>query len=366
MMVLVALTVALLIGAAVSLQAQTPVPSAASLVLTLTPLPTGDGVDDEDRPGGTPKVSIIPIEYTQAVGGQLEPDSSAALYTFRGQEGDAVTISMTSWTFNSYLTLIDPYGSEIAWDDDGGGYPDALLGPYLLPQTGDYQIRASSYTSEPRGTFTLRLDKVEVANLALGESADITFAERDSAVYFAFDGKGGDVLNIVVNSDGTLDTRLRVRGASDTYDLIADDDSGAGFDPEISRLIIPYDNQYIITVEPYAPGMTGTVRLNIDASLLASLEDGTQTLSLGSKRSQDVVTFEGRAGEQVRITVVVTNGRPDYMTIHITQNGQEITSISSSFVSEHSFLITTPFDERVNVQLESSTNVVLEVTLERL
>ena len=327
---------ALLIGATISLQAQTP------------------------------SVSIKPIEYTQAVEGSLEPDHAFALYTFRGQQGDAVTISLNSWTFNAYLSLLDASGNEIAWDDDSGGYPDALLGPVMLPQTGDYQIRASSNESEPRGTFTLRLEKVEVKTLGFGESADITFTERDPAAYFAFDGKVGDVLNIVVNSDSTLDTRLRVRGVGDSYDLITDDDSGAGFDPEISRLIIPHDNQYIIAVEPYAPGMTGTVRLTIEASPLASLEDGTQTVSLGSKRSRDVVTFEGRTGEQTRITVVVTNGRPDYLTIRITQKGEEITSISSSFVGELSFMITTPFEGRVNVQLENSTNVVLEVTLERV
>lgn len=356
-MLLLVLSVALLTGAAVGLQA--PVLSADALLLTPTSAPMDD---TEGGPDGAFKL----IEYTQTVEGSLGPDSSAAFYTFRGQQGDTITISMKALTFNAYLTLIDSYGSEIAWDDDSGGYPDALLGPYRLPQTGDYQIRASSYDSQPRGAFTLRLNKTNVENLTFGESAEITFTERDVAVYFAFDGTAGDVLNIVVNSDGKLDTRLRVRGAGDSYDLAADDDSGAGFDPEISRLIVPYDNQYIIAVEPYAPGMTGTVRLNIEASQLASLDDGTQTLSLGSKRPQEVVTFEGRTGEQVWITVVVTNGRPDYLTIRITQSGQEITSITSSSVGELRFLIMTPFDERVNVQLENSTNVVLEVTLERV
>lgn len=359
-LLLLALSAAFLIVSAVSSQAA---PSTVELAL-LTPTPTPLGAGDEGGPGET--LSIRPIEYTQVIEGSLEPDRPAALYTFRGQRGDAVTISMKSSTLNAYLTLTDAYGSEIAWDDDGGGYPDALLGPYMLPETGDYQIRASSNDFEPRGAFTLRLNKVEVKQLTFGESADVTFTERDSAVYFAFDGKVGDVLNIVVNSDGKLDTRLRVRGVGDNYDLITDDDSGAGFDPEISRLIISYDNQYIIAVEPFASGMTGTVRLTLDASPLASLEDGTQTVSLGSKRSQDVVTFEGRTGEQVRIKVVVINGRPDYLTIRATQNGQEIASISSSFVGELSFLITTPFDGRVNVQLENSTNVVLEATLERV
>jgi hypothetical protein len=353
-LLLLTLSVALPIGAANSLQAQTPIPLADVLLLTPTPVRTG-----------TSPVSIKPIEYSQTVEGSLEPDNTFALYTFRGQQGDAVTIAMKSWTLNAYLTLIDSSGSEIAWDDDSGGYPDALLGPYILPQTGDYQIRASS-NSEPHGTFTLHLDKVEVEPITLGQSADATFTERAPAVYFTFDGKVGDVLTIVVNSDEKLDTRLRVRGVGDSYDLIADDDSGAGFDPEISRLIIPDDDQYIIAVEPYAPGMTGTVRLHLEASPLASLEDGTQTISLGSKRSRDVVTFEGRMGEQVRLTVVVTNGRPDYMTIRVTQHGQEITSISSSFVGEVSFLVTTPFDGRVNVQFENSTNMVLEVTLERV
>ena len=334
---LVALSLTLLVGGTVNLQAQTPAPA--------------------------PSVRLI--EYTQEVEGSLDPESAAALYSFRGQQGDAVTISMKSWTFDSYLTLIDSGGNEVAWDDDSGGYPDALLGPYILPQTGDYQIRASTYTSETQGTFTLRLEKVELGKLSLGESAEVSLTERHPAAYFVYDGKVGDVLDIVVNSDEGLDTRLRVRGVGDSYDLVSDDDSGAGFDPEINHLLIPNDSLYIIAVEPYAPGMTGTVQLSLNASPLVSLDEGTQTISLGSKRTQDLLTFAGRAGEQVRITVRVTNGRPDYMSIHVTQSGQEITSISSSSVNELSFLMTPPADGRVNVQLENSSNVVLEVSLER-
>ena len=78
-----------------------------------------------------------------------------------------------------------------------------------------------------------------------------------------------------------------------------------------------------------------------------------------------MVTFEGRAGEQVRITVLVTNGRPDYLTIRVTQASQELTTITSRYVGELSFLVMTPLDGRVNVQLENSTNVVLDVTMER-
>lgn len=359
------LVLALLISV-VGLQAQTPTLSVAALILTPTPVPANVGVEDTGGSAGAPSSSIRPIEYTQVVEGSLTPDSPVTLFRFRGQQGDAVTIHMASWTFNAYLTLLDSDGSEITWDDDSGGYPDALLGPYILPQTGDYQIRASSNESEPRGTFTLRLNKVEVVSLTLGETVNITFTERDPAGYFSFEGKAGDVVNLVVNSDGNLDTRLRVRGVGDNYDLVADDDSGAGFDPEISHLMIPADNQYMIIVEPYAPGMTGTVSLTLDAAQLASLEDGPQIISLGSKRSQDVVTFEGRTGEQVWITVIVTHGRPNYMTSRVTQNGQEIASLGSSFVGEFSFLITPLFDAPAHVQFENSTNVVLAITLERV
>jgi hypothetical protein len=358
-LLLLALVFMLLFSAALSLQAQTAVP-------TVTPSPTFVGGGGGGGGGGPSNPQTIkPIEYSQTVEGVLDTSTFTALYTFRGQQGDAVTIRMSSVAFNAYLTLIDSFGSEIAWDDDGAGYPDSLLGPYILPQTGDYQIRASSYDYEPRGSFTLRLDKVDVQNLTFGDTTDVTFTERDSAAYFVFEGKAGDVLSITVNSGGDLDTRLRVRGRGDSYDLMADDDSGAGFDPEISRLIIPYDNQYVIAVETFAPGQTGTVKLSVGTSDLASLDDSPQTVTLGNKRSQDVLTFEGKAGERVRINVVVTSGRTDYMTTRVTQNGQELTYISSSYLAELSFALTTPYDGRVNVQLENYTNVVLEVTLER-
>jgi hypothetical protein len=51
---------------------------------------------------------------------------------------------MNSQQFDSYLRLENPFGQQVAEDDDGGGFPNAKI-VYLVPQSGNYRIIATSF-----------------------------------------------------------------------------------------------------------------------------------------------------------------------------------------------------------------------------
>jgi hypothetical protein len=46
--------------------------------------------------------------------------------------------------FDPFLRLYDPLGKMVAWDDDGGGYPNARI-RYTAGQTGNYEIAATCF-----------------------------------------------------------------------------------------------------------------------------------------------------------------------------------------------------------------------------
>ena len=73
----------------------------------------------------------------------------------------AVAIEMGSTDFDSYLILEDSTGLEIAWDDDGGGFPNARLQVDLL--AGRYVVRATSYAPGQWGDYTLSAQAVAAA-----------------------------------------------------------------------------------------------------------------------------------------------------------------------------------------------------------
>lgn len=92
----------------------------------------------------------------------VEDNTYIDTYTFTGQAGQHVVITMSSQELDSYLILLDPSGNSIAQDDDSAGNLDAQIAA-TLPANGTYTIYANSYSSGVAGAYTIH------ANLAAGQ-----------------------------------------------------------------------------------------------------------------------------------------------------------------------------------------------------
>jgi len=242
-----------------------------------------------------------------------------------------------------------------------------VLGPYTLPATGDYLIAINGLAADQAGTFSLRLSKARLVALAYGETVEATFDGKEAVLYFSFDGQSGDVVDIRVESGGTLDTQLTLNGPG-SYSVTNDDDSGSGFDPEISHLILSEDGTYTLELWPYYRGDTGTVSVSLAQGIVTSLDDAPHRVRLSDKRFQEALTFSGTAGERVRLTTEIIGSTQAQPTITIRQAGQTLASTSASSVARSSFDFIVPRDGTVNILIEdySYTSVILEVSLEHL
>nr|HMN31484.1 hypothetical protein [Caldilineaceae bacterium] len=80
-------------------------------------------------------------------------------YTFNGLSGDTIDIRLVKRTntLDPYLELYDPYGTLIAYDDDGGGNSNSWIRSQSLSDTGTYTIVASGYNLASSGQFMLTL-----------------------------------------------------------------------------------------------------------------------------------------------------------------------------------------------------------------
>lgn len=112
---------------------------------------------------------VIADEYSltldsSPIEGRLEPSDNASTednsyydtYTFTGQAGQRISITMSSQEFDSYLILLDSNGNTIA-QDDGAGSLNAQI-DVVLPVDGIYIIYADSHNGEG-GTYTLQASK---------------------------------------------------------------------------------------------------------------------------------------------------------------------------------------------------------------
>ncbi|HET6765629.1 MAG TPA: PPC domain-containing protein [Longimicrobiaceae bacterium] len=117
---------------------------------------------------GTPPAPVRSqsISMGQTVNGTLDSndakdtdDTYFDQYVFRGRSGQAVTITMKSTAFDSYLhfgRMADDSYSELKADDDGAGGNDSQV-TFTLPSDGEYVIRANSLMAGAAGPYTLSL-----------------------------------------------------------------------------------------------------------------------------------------------------------------------------------------------------------------
>lgn len=107
---------------------------------------------------------IIPIAYGDTVSGTISAAAYEVVYSFDGQAGDVITVSLTAITsgLDTYLVVYDMFPSQnpLTFDDDGGEGLNSLLQDYSLPATGTYYLVATRYgreTGTSEGDFTLTL-----------------------------------------------------------------------------------------------------------------------------------------------------------------------------------------------------------------
>jgi serine protease Do len=96
------------------------------------------------------------------MGGTVNGDLGAGdrdRWTFTGAAGQVVTIRMTSQSIDPYLELLGPDGTQLIFNDDGAGYPNALIEAFELPTAGTYTIVARSFGDSRSGPYVLSLDE---------------------------------------------------------------------------------------------------------------------------------------------------------------------------------------------------------------
>ncbi len=310
------------------------------------------------------------IEYGMVITSELEGGIPFENYSFVGQAGDTISISLETGAFFSYIniaTASNPTSPIAVYDSTfTSERRSSQIGPFTLPDTGEYIITAGGYTDNGGGSYTLRLDRVTIEPIAYADSFEVEFTESDQVFYFSFNGEAGDVINIIVDSDSTIDTSLQLTFPDG--ETLFDDDGGSGFDPEFNQIVLPRAGEYIVRLETFTRGETGTVTMTLERSAVPSLDEGTQRIRLNDKQSLATAVFTGVAGETVRLTVAVVAPDMGQPTVRVTQNGQTLATVSLADISRVSIDFEVPEDGEVLITIDDTaqSNSAFDLSLERL
>ena len=318
-----------------------------------------------------------PIGYGDSVAGSLTADAGDSFYSFEATAGDFVDISLTADdnSFDTYMFLLDATGEEVESNDDGGDRLNSRILGFEIPADGTYTIRATSFsyrdsTGTPvAGDFTLSLNSMILTPLEMNSSVVATLDSDVDSLYFSFDGTEGDVIDLIVDSDGTLDTKMTVIGPFGFRDN-DNEDSAESVDPALFEYALSYTGTYLVVVEPQNPlaSLQGDLTVILATAELMSLDGGEMVIQLGDNNDTNVFTFDGVAGETIALTMNViaseSYGSPTIEalqgeeTIAAARNLNGVTSITFSFV--------VPVDGAVNVSVSGFGDFEATLLMERM
>lgn len=223
-------------------------------------------------------------------------DSAIATYQLSAEAGDEFFLFLNSPDFDPYIEITNSENEIVVTDDDSGaGSNSALL--FVAPETGTYTVHARAYDGEATGSYALTL-VTELEDVTVGASLGL---EMDGATptVFRFEANG-DPVNIVVDSDGKIDTSLRVV-SPEGYAVDSSDDA-IGMDPALTPIILSAGTYYLVIV-PYSDAAVGTVTLSIETAELKVLSVEPTTFTFGDAGNEDVATVEVEEGTLYRFDV---------------------------------------------------------------
>lgn len=313
------------------------VAASADLDVTASTENTGpEGTDTPDSTDNTGPEGTDESVDTPSSQGDVLLDVSDTLedteqtYTFEAQAGDSIIATLSSEVFDPYLTLRGPDGLDIAYNDDFAGL-DSQVGPVTLPETGEYTLAVSSYTTyedlPTTGDFTLQVYTVSLDEITPDEPASVTFSADTQQHYFSFEAEVGDVIDINVTSEDDTDTLLTLTDSTGSV-ITSDDDSGEGYNPEIYQYSLSTSGTYTLLIT--TADTTGSAEITLHREKAASLDDGAQEVKITPKLYSRALTYEAQAGQTILMNVSVVSGEPVDLTISAYQGDTTLMSYSTT------------------------------------
>lgn len=338
-----------------------------------------------------------PISADESVSGIIDSDNVYAAYSFTGKTGDIVTVRMdaTAGNLDALVFLLDPNGNTVAFNDDAlnADTTDAEIANQTLVSDGVYTIVATRYGREyggTRGAYTLTLSGSEFevppalaaldlpagsieVSLLWNTRADLQLLVRDPSGAAVYDDLPRSASGGVLAEDGNVNcanpTTSPVsyiywptdRLPPGTYEVevwyqnSCNDTSPVTFNLTVrvnDRVIIasnaqPVQGQVYLTtftvdVNGFATAGAGgfigdSSMIDVGSALGSAIPisyGDTVSGTINQTNKFVLYTFEGEAGDQVRIGMDATAGTLDPTLFLLAPGGAQLASNDDAVLNE--------------------------------
>lgn len=145
----------------------------------------------------------------------VRTNSFCAYFSCAMAKGRTYQIDMKSKEVDSYLRLENPAGVQVAFDDDGGGFPNARI-VYKAEESGAFKIVATTYAGGSTGKFIVTVKDVTPGAAAAPGANQVRFTDGKATFKGSEDLTGFGSLTLVLSADGKaamIDAKSTVNGS---------------------------------------------------------------------------------------------------------------------------------------------------------
>jgi hypothetical protein len=308
------------------------------------------------------------IELGDTVEG--EASDEAVEYELELEEGQIVVITLSSDEFDTYLELFDEDHNFLASNDDyGDGRNSQLSYTAYDDMTLIISVRGFGLDG-PDGDYELSVEEIDAeldaGSIEIGDSIEI---EPNGAreIRLTFEGTEGQGVNILVTSSGGEDSVLRLEDP-DGDEIAYNDDSNYSLDPAIRRFELPETGTYTIVIMGLGETSLFTeLEVSLEEAQILLLNDGPQTLTLGSEVTNDFVMLDTE--EDVSYLILLSFDEDIdgslYLSIMDENLGYARSSLTVSGTSAASFVYTATDTGRSSIEVVLYTyDDEIEITIE--
>ncbi len=295
----------------------------------------------------------VPVQGLALIAGETNTvvfSSEPVSLTYEGVEGEVITITVSSedGALDTTLTLINPDGDEVGFNDDHDtdfdlNRFDSALTDVELDSDGVYTIVINTFSGSGEGSILVTVESSlsggsgedeggkegDSGSAQGGEGAPIVVVgdvPDDETFEYTFEGVEGDIVTITARAtDNSLDPVTTLIGpdgdevaSNDDHD--DDDPDLERFDSRISEFELPETGEYTVSVRGFG-GFGGELELTIEFGSGGSSGGGQQGQQGGSGNDREVgdtETVEGslNAGEAFSYELDVNAGDVFTVTAH--------------------------------------------------
>jgi hypothetical protein len=300
-------------------------------------------------------------------------------WSFTGEAGQIINLSMTSADFDTFLELRNSQGVILAENDDSQDSTNSTIELFVLPVNDTYTIIARGLSDSDGGDYDITLKPVKIplggGPLPPDKPIQALLAPDQTDTWF-FEAEKDTFVTVTVQSD-LLDTYLELYGPDNEL-LTEDDDSGGSLNAALPEFPISESGNYRLVVksarEETNEGGVYEITLTMTESLATTGEliPGEPNKSSLSPGEQHTWTFE--AEEEVYVTVRMESATVDtYLSLY--DSSGELLAVNDDFLETQAvianFIIPKDDEYRViaraySAEEEGDYTISLDITNETL